>query len=580
MTPDASPPSLLSYLSTSLSSLPGQHTYSIQVIRSQPRRSYALFPYATNRKTAKIWQEEVLVVLSEERHVPILTTGEGDRPAPATTTTNPEASTLTNPPPPSTRRALLPIVGLEASLYTIPCSSSSLLYISKVDTSGLQPSSSSSSSSSSSGPNPTRTLVASFLTYHLLHPPHSTRRLRIQIFAKSQPQYLFPGSIENNQKKVLDDKGLIRWWKSCLEMAVGKYEASDSGAASDKTTTTTTKPHPHLFYLIPGLTYLESLPYVPVSPSSSSPKWHYSHPNSHLPSLLHSATLTPSSTPITDHIPSFPDDPKSRFITSLTSSSIASSGNEHDYDDVTLSLKSAAFTTGAGGGARAEEVEKQREKEAQRMREAEGGMEGWWEMMQWRQECCSGVLVGFFTVGLEPDLLPSSLPLPPPSTAAAAEPIPSTTASLTKSTTPRKQPLSLRHELFTRLWSQFHNVDYSLKNLVRAEGMARKWEEDVERGTRGEGEVELAQAAAAAAAQAGTTKAGEGGAKEGEEEKDEQEEMSRRTKEMYEREVRAIVKVDNPLPVKQQDGAGEKRPAEQQPVVNKMVPRKKKPKTA
>lgn len=357
--------------------MPGQHTYSIQVVRSQPRRSYALFPYASNRKSAKIWQEEVLVVLSEEREVPILQAeAEGQKqPVPEGTEAPPEASTSTSintntsPTRTSTRRALLPIVGLEASIYTIPSTASSLLYISKVDTSGLQP--------SSAGPNPTRSLVASFLAFHLLHPPHSTRRLRIQIFAKSQPQYLFPGSIENEEKKVLDDKGLIRWWKSCLERAIAEYEAAGGKAADE---TTANKPHPHLFYLIPGLSYLESLPYVPVANSAlpATLKWNYSHPNSTLPSLLHPTSIAPSASPITDHIPSFPDDPKSRFITSLTSSSVASSGNEHDYDDLTLSLKSAAFSTGANGGARADEVEAQREKEAERMRETEGGMEGWW----------------------------------------------------------------------------------------------------------------------------------------------------------------------------------------------------------
>lgn len=532
------------------------------MVRSQPRRSYALFPYATNRKTAKVWQEEVLVVLSEEREVPVVQAdaGEPDKePAGAEGVAVPRASTSTETKP-STRRALLPIVGLEASIYTIPSTSASLLYISKVDTSGLQ--------SSSAGPNPTRSLVASFLAFHLLHPPHSTRRLRIQIFAKSQPQYLFPGSIENKEKKVLDDKGLIRWWKSCLEKATTEYELTGSeGGQTDTTPATTDKPHPHLFYLIPGLSYLESLPYVPISTSSLPPplKWTYAHPNSSLPSLLHSASLPPSSTSITDHIPSFPDDPKSRFITSLTSSSIASSGNEHDYDDVTLSLKSAAFSTGANGGARAEEVEAQREKEAKRMRETEGGMEGWWEMMQWRQECCSGVLVGFFTVGLEPDMPSSSSTAEPTSTPTRAP------APKSSSSPPRKYPLSLRHELFTRLWSQFHNVDYSLKNLIKAEGMARKWEEDVERATRAEGELDDV-AAAAASIGAGEEKKAQ--------EKAEQEQRSRRSKEAYEREVKGLVKVDNSLLVKDQ-AVGEKRPAEQQlPVVNKMVPRKKKPKTA
>ncbi|GAA5822096.1 hypothetical protein JCM5353_006228 [Sporobolomyces roseus] len=544
MTSTTSPPSLLSHISSSLSSsFPGTHTFSLQAIRSAPRRSYALFPHASNHKTCKIFQEEVLCILNLERE-----------------TTSKEGETA--------NKGWVPLCAIEASIYTIPSTSTSLLYISKVDTTGLQL----SSSTSSTPPSPTKSFVSSFLSYHLLYPPHFTTRLRIHVFARSQGQYLFPGSIDNTStKKVLDDKGLLRWWKSTLSLATHQSTLLPERLES--------------FYLVPGLSYLESLPYVP-NPTPSN--WKYGHPYSSLPSPLHSS---PGTHDLTDHIPSFPDDPKSRFLHSLTSSSLSPSGSEGDYDDVHHQVTELKFVSGGNWtpAQRMQEVEKERERERKRLVDGvKGGVEEWWERMNFRQECCSGVLVGFFVVGLEPaqmeekgkgkengeeevkhpdetkepmseedekqkiewekererliqgmrddlkameaslhglstpqmkraaevlarakkeiaelldsyaqrpeptlvtpsssltlpsqsqaSLLPTdSTTLPPPSQ-------PATSPSKSKSShhsPPSPYPSSLPHATFTKLWTQFHNHDYSLASLSTLIPNLKKWESDV-----------------------------------------------------------------------------------------------------
>ncbi|KAK4051544.1 hypothetical protein OIV83_002684 [Microbotryomycetes sp. JL201] len=492
MTRRDAPPALLGFLVTSMSTFPGRHDYTVQVLRSQPRRSYALFPYASNHKQAKVWQEEVLVVLSEDVDVPASTDGTND------STTGPSGRTGGGPVAEAAnkpRRAAIPVVGLEANIYTIPSTSSSMIYVSKVDTTGL-----------ASPPfSPARTLVSSFLTYFLQYPPHLTTRLRIHVFAKSQPQYLFPGSVDNPGKKRLDDKGLTRWWKNCITAAAEAAMVTTS-AASDRASMSrsTLEYAPKMFYLIPGLSYVDSLPYVPVPPPGaqapqarqedgqlpqSKPVWIYAHSYSHLPSLLHSPSHSLDQTPITDLIPAFPDDPKSRFIQSTTSSTLSAAGLDGDFDDVFLRLKSATITTGANGTAQArglDEIEREREKEAKRFRECEGGIEGWWEMMAFRQECCSGALVAFFVVARGDEQVVefenAQKDGKQSKDASSLDPA----RIVFSHQAPTKERMAIHHPAFVRLWSQFHNVDYSLKNLAKAANMAQKWAEDVERVTQNE----------------------------------------------------------------------------------------------
>ncbi|BGP35758.1 hypothetical protein JCM10296v2_007610 [Rhodotorula toruloides] len=560
------PPSLLDHLSSALATVPGSHSYAVDVLRSQPRRSHALFPHASNAKTAKVWHEEMFVVVSEKREVVVsaegavqaetgaaggqvkrdalggqasATTGAASGSTNvlliASTSSPTNGSNGTDETSQKTEQRYVPVAGLEASLYTIPSTSTSLLYVSKVDTSGLSP--------PSSGPSPTRTLASSFISYFLLHPPHGSTRVRVHIFARAQGQYLFPGSVDNKGKKVLDDKGLIRWWKKTIEKATLEVQAAKQVIEP---------PSPlKLFYLVPGLSYLESLPYVPAATSSPSIAWTYSHPYSAVSSPLH-PPAQPWAHPLTDHIPSFPDDPKSRFLHSLTSSSVSSSGTPGDYDDVFLSLASNTFATGQTPAQMLADVERGLERERKRLIEGvPGGVEEWWERMAFRQECCAGQLVGFFFVAAgEPDL-PSVSPTPlvaPPSQTKSVS-----SSSSAAAGAPRPSALSLRPTVYTKLWSVLHNFDYSLSALLKLAEAVERWEEGLEKALKAEEDGE------------------------GEETLNEEE-----WKKRYKREVRREVKVENPLPAAA-PGAGEKRAADgeaghgaDKPKVNMLAPRKKK----
>lgn len=545
--------------------MPGSHSYAVDVLRSQPRRSHALFPHASNAKTSKVWHEEVFVVVSEKREVPVAAEdavegamgakngdvkedasgGPGNAAERAASDINPVppvASTSapthganeTSGPAQKTQQRYVPVAGLEASLYTVPSTSTSLLYISKVDTSGLSP--------PSSGPSPTRTLALSFISYFVLNPPHNSTRVRVHVFARSQGQYLFPGSVDNKGKKVLDDKGLIRWWKRTIEKATLEVQAAKQGAEL---------PSPlKLFYLVPGLSYLESLPYVPAATPSPSIAWTYSHPYSALSSPLH-PPAAPSDHPLTDHIPSFPDDPKSRFLHSLTSSSVSSSGTPGDYDDVFLSLASNTFATGQTPAQMLADIERGLERERKRLVEGvPGGVEEWWERMAFRQECCAGQLVGFFVVAAgEPGLanLSATPVVVPPSPTRSVS-----SASSAPNGAPRPAPLSLRPTVYTKLWSVLHNFDYSLPALPKLAEAVERWEEGLEKALKAEEGLE------------------------GEERTDDAE-----WKQRYEREVRREIKVENPLPASA--GVGEKRSARgeagqeaEKPKVKMLAPRKKK----
>ncbi|KAM0749684.1 hypothetical protein T439DRAFT_326562 [Meredithblackwellia eburnea MCA 4105] len=523
-------PSLLDFLCSNLQNLPGKHDFSLQVVRSQPRRSYALFPHSSIPKL-KLWQQEVLVILKER--------------------------------PTNSTDIRVPVVALEANIYYIPHSSTSLVYVSKVDSSGL----------AFSSPSPAKSIASSFIAYHLQHPPHSATRVRVHVFARAQGQYLFPGSVENKQKRVLDDKGLLRWWKACFSQAADQTTPKlKEGKEDDKI---------QLFYLVPGLTYQESLPYVPDPPTTSTPKWHYGHPNNIISSPLHLPTFSPSQTPapVTDHIPNFPDDPKARFITSLCSSAISPAGAPDDYDELIHSITSRSFNTGTNSQTALDDINKERMRERHRFLEGvKGGMDEWWERMQFRQECISGVLVGFF-VGVRDGISSSSSSgeIPPlhqvPESADKVDrestaPSISTNGKVVPVDQPSPKPerASIGYQFFTRLWSQFHNVDYALPQIEKCRIAADKWEKDVEMIVRGEGYDPVEDPSSK------EKKVSEG---EGEEAENE----SKRKRKIYEDDVFREILLDNPaLPSKKREldgSAGDGGAAPVAPKVNVMVPRKK-----
>lgn len=181
--------------------------------------------------------------------------------------------------------------------------------------------------------SPIKVISTEFLGYLL----DSRRRIAVpsivSLFARSQDQYLFPGSIDNKGKHVLDDRGLVRWWCRVLD-PINKHNPAAQA---------------HL--LVPGLDKYETMGLLP----SDKAGWAVGHPLKE----LFAVDLPPRCV-----IPHFPDDPKARFLDELDDEI------EGSEDGMWKSVKT---------------------------------LDQFWEMMEFRQECSAGRLVGFIWVVIKPD---------------------------------------------------------------------------------------------------------------------------------------------------------------------------------
>jgi regulator of Ty1 transposition protein 109 len=170
-----------------------------------------------------------------------------------------------------------------------------IIYISKADTTGYAPASI------------TRIITTVFLRYLL----QITGGGIIQLFARSQPQYVFPFSSTNGKKHILDDTQLIKWWLRVISPLNGKGKV-----------------------YIPGVDKYKIKSYFP-----DIGDWECSPPGG-----IEGFAK--------DFIPVFPDDPKARFLDDLKGDG---------------QLSSTTLTQ-------------------------------FWELMEHRQECSSGRLVGFISM--------------------------------------------------------------------------------------------------------------------------------------------------------------------------------------
>jgi regulator of Ty1 transposition protein 109 len=238
--------------------------------------------------------------------------------------------------------------------------------------------------------SPLQAICGTFVSWLARERQRPGKKLVVSLFARAQDQYLFPGSIENKNKHVLDDRGLVKWWCRVLDPIVWEYKAEDDktpfhdrlldGQGGASPTETTAKG----YLVIPGYESYDTLRYVPPSPVPNAPRrWAATHP------LLHIAPHPAA--PPRCLVPHFPDDPKARFLDELdeelpdhgTDTMVADGGTPSRSDGKWKSVKT---------------------------------LDQFWEFMAFRQECSSGRIVGFIWVVLTPpkpcipeeDELPSS----------------------------------------------------------------------------------------------------------------------------------------------------------------------------
>ncbi|MCJ1246779.1 hypothetical protein MMC30_003988 [Trapelia coarctata] len=222
--------------------------------------------------------------------------------------------------------------------------------------------------------SPIKTVISTFLGLLVEKRKRNGIRLVLSLFARAQDQYLFPGSIENSKKHVLDDRGLIRWWCQILETVLLAYPAAEiSSKEVDKLPLDKGAFSACGYLRAPGCDVYETRAFFPPSAESRPskiPRW--------LPSDPLRALGKGPNVPERCLIPRFPDDPKARFVT--------------DLDDE-LPVQGSQV-----------EDSPSKPRQPGKWRSVRS-LEEFWEMMAFRQECAAGRLVGFIWGMFTPAML-------------------------------------------------------------------------------------------------------------------------------------------------------------------------------
>ena len=226
-------------------------------------------------------------------------------------------------------------------------------------------------------PSPIKTVISTFLDYIVEVKRRKDVRTVLCLFARAQNQYLFPGSIENEEKHVLDDRGLIKWWCRVADPILGTYAPPVSAQSSTdtlrdiKSTDTSPDFSAQAYLVVPGCDAYETRAYFPktsaAAPSNTS-CWIAGDP---LEGLGKQSGLPPRC-----YIPRFPDDPKARFVIDLD--------DELPQQERESNFKSSENTAQAGRWRSVKSISQ------------------FWELMAFRQECGAGRLVGFIWLVFEP----------------------------------------------------------------------------------------------------------------------------------------------------------------------------------
>ncbi|KAJ6557394.1 DUF1714 domain-containing protein [Mycena vulgaris] len=344
----ASTASLRDHLLDGLRNIPGSREFHIHVLVSSPRKFQGLFPFAQPRPRSYL--QDILILLSEQ-------------------STPDSARVFTT--------------AIEACVHNVPATSCAIFYVSKVDSTGQ-----------STSPSPAATLVRSLLVYYAdpVTRPISAAHLWIHLFARAQSQYLFPNSADYSGKRPLSDVKLCAWWKRVLSEVAHAVSARANANATIR-----------LYYVLPGYSQLEaeqSLRRAAASDDATGPSWIYGHPYSQtdIPLPCPAPTPDPQQQNLGHFIPSFDDDPKSRFMDEIACTPDA----EGIRSPPRKRMRTLPHSNDADVPKEAAAEKERQGGKAERILGELGKVsaEEFWERMSFRQECVAGAVTGFFVAGI------------------------------------------------------------------------------------------------------------------------------------------------------------------------------------
>ncbi|KAG6032764.1 hypothetical protein E4U41_007138 [Claviceps citrina] len=338
--PEIIPPQSLSNRLSSV--LPKDQRFGIHHLSTPPQRTDALFSAPPNQRPDRTYCEKHFLVLSIQAQSPLK---KSQPPSEETT------AALGDKPATSPKEVL--VLGLEIFLYTT--AHSTTLFVSKADSTGYLPLLGLPRGGGGTA-SPIREVCAAFIEHLVEHRRRTGVQFVISLFARSQGQYLFPGSVDHGGKHVLDDRGLIKWWCRVLDPLIRSHPPSGKE-----------KKNARGYLLVPGLEAYETRAFIPhsstcSSSSSSSSPWAVAHPLERISRYRRQFDQVPPRC----LIPRFPDDPKCRFR------------DELDHEAGSAAKR---HTTGSWKSVKT--------------------LDMFWEMMAYRQECSSGRMTGFIWVVLD-----------------------------------------------------------------------------------------------------------------------------------------------------------------------------------
>lgn len=307
--------------------LPKNHHFGVQHLSTPPTQTDALCSAPPGEREDKTYCENHFLAVTID--------------AKRTSSQNHKATTHSTAATPD--RVL--VFAIEALIYTT--AHSSTFFVSKADSTGYL----ALLDLPKGTPSPIRDICTAFLEYLVQNRKRKGLQCVVSLFARAQDQYLFPLSAQNQTKHVLDDRGLIKWWCRVLHPLIDT--SSTGGAWGDVKG----------YLLVPGLDEYEMRAFLPRTRNGES-RWMLNHP---LEKISH-YTREYDWVPPRCLIPSFPDDPKSRY---------------RDELDEEASRSKLLRTSGMWKSVRS--------------------LDQFWEMMAFRQECSSGRLTGFIWVVLDPE---------------------------------------------------------------------------------------------------------------------------------------------------------------------------------
>ncbi|KAI1075894.1 histone acetylation protein-domain-containing protein [Whalleya microplaca] len=241
------------------------------------------------------------------------------------------------------------VLGLEIYIYTTAFST--IIFVAKADSTGYLH----VLNLPKGTPSPIREVTACFIAFLIASRRRRSKQLVVNLFARAQSQYLFPGSVKNSGKHVLDDRGLVKWWCQVLNPLLEDGDSERLRKSWDRV---------HGYLMIPGLDNYETRAFLPRT-SLAATNWTLGHPLEEISPYSKDSATYGHHIPPRCLIPTYPDDPKARFVQELE--------------------ESTSERTKLLSGWKSPRT-----------------LDQFWEMMAFRQECSSGRLTGFVWIVLEP----------------------------------------------------------------------------------------------------------------------------------------------------------------------------------